>query len=545
MRHPLLRTAAPLGAAALAAAAIAAPASAAPGVIAPGGEIVYNTASITLSNYPTGPVPITVSRDGTVIANAVANVNGTGVANVNVAGIVAPEPLDCWTTFTPDILPGDVVALGASAVPLGGTGVGATTFTMPNFSVSRPTQVGGALVMHGNAVDALGNAVTGVQGQIISKVPRFSAGGKGGSIITGATGFDNLATGAFTTSFFGLAPGDMQLGLTSATAEIGTIPVAGAGGGAALTLAADNPGVPGPVAGCGAPLGADSVTGANTKTINIANANQALTITGSADPAVKSVTLNVGGSTVPATLAGGTWSATVNPSNLPDGTLTAAATFNNGAGAYHGKTMDLTKDTVAPAAPTSNLPSGSYANGHLVSLAAEPGASIHYTTDGSDPSASSKTYDAAIPVRTTGPLKAVAVDAAGNVGQISRFDYVIASPVILAPSSPAAPKLPKLKLESLTLTKRTSLRSARKSGVDSIIYAPEGAKVAKIRILKGAKVIQTINRKVSRDGVIEVRLPTTKAARRALKRGSYRVEFQVGQDAKHLGVKMVRTIKIV
>src|SRR5262249_45939183 len=161
----------------------------------------------------------------------------------------------------------DVVALGASAVPLGGTGVGATSFTMPNFSVSRPTQVGGNLVMHGTAVDALGNVVTGVQGQIISKVPRFSAGGKGGAIIPGATGVATLAPGAFTTSFAGLAPGALSRGLTSATAEIGTIPVAGAGGGAALTLAADNPAVPGPVAGCGAPLGADSVTGANTKTI--------------------------------------------------------------------------------------------------------------------------------------------------------------------------------------------------------------------------------------------------------------------------------------
>src|SRR3954451_15202880 len=98
--HPIFRSAAPLGAPALAAAAIAAPASAAGppaggggAVVAPGGEIVYNTASVTLSSYPTGPVPITVTRDGTVIANAVANVDGTGISNVNVAGIVAPEPL--------------------------------------------------------------------------------------------------------------------------------------------------------------------------------------------------------------------------------------------------------------------------------------------------------------------------------------------------------------------------------------------------------------------------------------------------------------------
>jgi hypothetical protein len=548
--HPILRSAAPLGAAALAAAALAAPASAAGGpaagggaVAAPGGEIVSSSASITLSDYPTGAVPITVTRDGATIATATANVDGTGIANLNVNGIAAPEPLDCWTGWTPDLLPGDIINIGASAVPLGGAGIPATVMTVPNITVSRPTQVGSELIVHGNALDAGGAPLTGVTGMLVSTLTRFSAGGKGGSTVNGALGFDNLGTGAYTLRFAGLNAGDMAIGLANATAEVDTVPVAVDGAaGAVFTIGASTD-LPGPVPGCGAAVGANSVTGANTKTINIANANQALTITGTAQPDVKGVTLNVGGSTVPATLAGGTWSATINPSNLPDGNLTAAATFNNGA-PFHGRTMGIVKDTVAPAAPTSNLPSGSYANGHLVSLAAEQGASIHYTTDGSDPSASSKTYDAAIPVRTTGPLKAVAIDAAGNVGQISRFDYTIASPVILS-QQPAAPKLKKLKLESLTMTKRTRLSSARKRGMDAIIYAPEGAKIAHIRILKGAKVVQTINRKVSRDGVLEVRLPTTKATRKALKRGSYRVEFQVGQDLNHLGTKLVRTFKLV
>src|SRR3954466_12259790 len=114
MPHPLLRTAAPLGAAVLAAAAVAAPASAAGGagggggaggapasaaggagggggaVVAPGGEVVYNTASITLSNYPAGAVPITVTRDGTTIATGTAHVDGTGVGNANGARNGAP-----------------------------------------------------------------------------------------------------------------------------------------------------------------------------------------------------------------------------------------------------------------------------------------------------------------------------------------------------------------------------------------------------------------------------------------------------------------------
>jgi hypothetical protein len=543
MSHPLLRSAAPFGAVALSVAAIAAPASAAGGgVIAPGGEIVYNTASITLSNYPAGAVPITVTRDGTTIATGTDTVDGTGVGNLNVAGIVAPEPLSCWTGFTPDILPGDVVTIGASAVPVGGAGVGAGTFTMPNFSVGRPTQVGGELVMHGHAVDAAGSPVPGVTGSIISKLPRFSTGAKGASIIAGALSFDDLTSGAFTTRFAGLAPGDMALGLTSATAEIATLPV---GAVVAMSVGADNPAVPGPVAGCSAPLGSDAVTGANTKTINQANANQALTITGSADPNVKSVTLNVGGSTVPATLAGGTWSATVNPSSLADGSLTAAATFTSAAGSYHGRTMSLVKDTVAPGAPSADVTAGSYPSAQNVSLSAEPGATIHYTTNGSDPTSTSKTYDGAIHVGQSQTIKAVAVDAAGNTGQVAQFDYGINPPATPATPIPVDVRsAAKLKLDSLTLTKRTHLRSARKQGVDAVLYTPEGAKVARIRILRGSTVVQTISRSLSRDGVLELRLPSTKKARRSLRRGSYRVEIRIGQDATHLGTATIRSIRL-
>src|SRR3954470_10793556 len=297
MLHSRLRRAAPLGAAALAVTAIAAPAYGA-GVAAPGGEIIYNTASITLSTFPVGATPITVSRDGTVIANATANVDGTGLANVNVAGIVAPEPLDCWTGFTPEILPGDVITIGGAA---------GTTITAPNFTVERPTQVGSDLIFHGSAADAAGNPMA-ADALLVSKTPRFSAGGKGGQTLAGALSFDAAGASAFTARFAGLTPGDMALGLGSATAEVATIPPAGgaAGGPAAMTIAADNPAVAGPVAGCGAALGRNAVTGATTKTINAATANTALVLSGVADPTVKAVSLNVGGLVFPATMAGGT-----------------------------------------------------------------------------------------------------------------------------------------------------------------------------------------------------------------------------------------------
>jgi hypothetical protein len=317
-------------------------------------------------------------------------------------------------------------------------------------------------------------------------------------------------------------------------------------GAAAITVAADNPGLPGPVAGCGAALGRNAVTGATTKTINAATANTALVVSGVADPTVKAVSLNVGGLVFPATKAGGTWTSTINPSNLPEGTLTAAATYTNGAGSFHGVTMDLVKDTVAPAAPSAGLAPGTYESIRNVALSAEPGSTIHYTADGSDPTANSQTASSAIAVPHSETLKAVAVDKAGNVSPVASFDYVIAPPQVVTPAPAPAPVVivPSLRIESLTLGRSIRLRSARKSGISAIVYAPEGAKVAKIRILRGSKVVETMTAKVDRDGVLQLRLPHSKKARRALRRGTYSLRFQVGQDLGHLGTVLTRSVRV-
>jgi hypothetical protein len=333
----------------------------------------------------------------------------------------------------------------------------------------------------------------------------------------------------------------MAIGLTSRS-QIMTLPPAGVAGG--LTIGAEN-GVPGPVPGCTAPLGSDAVTGANTKTVNIANANQALTITGTTDPNVKSVTLNVGGSTVPATLAGGTWSATLSPANLPDGALTAAARFTSATGTYHGRTMNLVKDTVAPGAVSASVPSGAYDTARSVALSAEPGATIHYTTDASDPTASSKTFGDAIAVGQAQSIKAVAVDAAGNTGPVAQFDYAINPPATQQGSSKPAPVVvPKLRLDSLDATRSIGLRSVRRHGMQLTIHAPEGTKIVRVRVLRGSRRIDEVTSKMSKDGVLVVNLPHTRKARRALKRGTYQVLVTPGRSSQDLGVTTVRTFKV-
>src|SRR4051794_1925733 len=125
MHHRALRRAIPAAATLLGLAALAAPPTyaAAPaggggGVIVPAVDVDYNTAAISLSGFPAASAEtITVVRDGVTVATGTgtttgaADPAGAGLLLVNVPNIVAPEPLACWTGFTPDILPGDTVTV--------------------------------------------------------------------------------------------------------------------------------------------------------------------------------------------------------------------------------------------------------------------------------------------------------------------------------------------------------------------------------------------------------------------------------------------------
>jgi hypothetical protein len=549
MHHRALRRAVPAAATLLGLAALAAPntyaAGGGGGVLVPTAQVDYNTASIALANFPAGiAVPISVTRDGTTIATATVTPDATGLANLNVPGIVAPEPLACWTGFTPDILPGDTVTIGAG------------TIVAPAFSVDRPTQIGGDIVLHGTAADpASGAPLPSVDGQLFSKTARFSVGGKGGQTLSAAIpvgvaasiAYDAPGSTHWTARFLGLTPGDQLLAM-NAVSMASTVPAAvDAAGAVTATIDFVNPGVAGPVAGCTAPLGRDAVLGSSVNTINLANQNTALTINGSADPNVKAVSLNVGGTVVPATMAGGSWTATVNPANLPDGNLTVAGTYTAAGGAYHGETMSITKDTVAPDAPTASVPAGTYNSAQSVALSSAEGT-IHYTVDGSDPKASSPKYNGALNVVGSSTIKAVTVDAAGNVSPVSAFGYTINAPQ--SAPRPAPPvvvpsvKLPKLKLDALTLSGKAKLRTARKHGLRAIIFAPEGANVVRIKVMRGSKVIDTVIKHVTGDGVLTVTLPHSASARRHLKRGAYTVLVTPGASLEHLGATTRRTVNI-
>ncbi len=85
---------------------------------------------------------------------------------------------------------------------------------------------------------------------------------------------------------------------------------------------------------------------------------------------------------------------------------------------------------------------GSYNGVINVSISGPVGSKIYYTSDGSRPTTASRQYDAPIKLLSTTTVKAVAVDAAGRVGDVVEAVYEIArngSGEGFNPANPADP----------------------------------------------------------------------------------------------------------
>ena len=122
----------------------------------------------------------------------------------------------------------------------------------------------------------------------------------------------------------------------------------------------------------------------------------------------------------------------------------------------------------------------------------------------------------------------------------------VPAPVVDQPRPPVAQptRAPQLEIDAVTVTRRMSLRTARRRGLSIVVFAPEGTKVVKARLLRNGHVIARTVRKVSGDGVITVILPSTKKARGKLRRGTYTLQVTPGQSTKQYGVTTTRTVRI-
>ena len=90
-------------------------------------------------------------------------------------------------------------------------------------------------------------------------------------------------------------------------------------------------------------------------------------------------------------------------------------------------TIEPTAVNVAPSTPVFSLESGSYDTNQSVTISSTAGATIYYTTDGTDPTTSSAVYSGAIALEDEGTytIKAIAVNDYGT-SSVATAEYTIA-----------------------------------------------------------------------------------------------------------------------
>ena len=266
--------------------------------------------------------------------------------------------------------------------------------------------------------------------------------------------YDGPAGGGWTATFTGLSAADVSRALSAKDARGVVIPAP-----SELTIA-QNPAVRGPQAPCSAPLTTNAVTASSPRAVNLAHAGEDLVLTGVAHDALAvAVTLDDEDPATPAISAVATLSTPAGaqagrppcpPARSPGcatAPSSASARFTTGSGTITGTPLPVVKDLSAPDAPTATPgPSGGpFAGPQAVGLAdTDPGAAMHWTRDGSPPTAASPVLapGATIAVSASQTIRAIAIDAAGNGSPAAVFAYTITAPSAApVPIGPAGPPL--------------------------------------------------------------------------------------------------------
>lgn len=90
---------------------------------------------------------------------------------------------------------------------------------------------------------------------------------------------------------------------------------------------------------------------------------------------------------------------------------------------------ELEEAPVDVAEPTFSPEAGGYNNSIEVSLSAAEGLTVYYTTDGTEPTTASTLYEAPFTLTETTTVKAIAVDAEGNVSDVVSATYTVRQPL--------------------------------------------------------------------------------------------------------------------
>jgi len=366
---------------------------------------------------------------GTTTGPAVSTPEGVGL-EVNHGPAADPEPGDCWTDYTPDIIAGDVIRITS---PRG-------VDTM----IVRPADFAGRPYADPVADEPFNVSIegTGVEGtDILVEMrnddvdPRFRPTA------------DPIVWTSPTTwkaTYRAQTAAERDLALNRATGWSGTVDNTLR----ETTLAElGEPGGVGP--GCTGSADPNSLVG-GLRPVNLASGD--IELTGSARETVTAVTVTIGAlgertatlSTNPTGTK--TWTLPVTKTDLmtlPDGNISVTPRFDGAAGA----TRTVLKDTSAPALPPTATPgAGRYTTTQSVSLLRPTGepstTTVHWEVGPNsattpEPDAGSRVFSASSPqivVSATQTIKARVYDAAGNPGPIGTFDYVVNNDVTPPPA---------------------------------------------------------------------------------------------------------------
>ncbi|HEX2729272.1 MAG TPA: chitobiase/beta-hexosaminidase C-terminal domain-containing protein, partial [Rubrobacteraceae bacterium] len=406
---------------------------------------------VVAEGYDPGPLTFRIERDGVLIGRAEGTVGADGLLEVNHPGGI------CWgklqpdnpdsKAVTPDILPGDIVKFDSNGVVDRIRTLDVTAEAATRDENGTPSDTSDdKLVVHGTARDELGNpmSIDKIEQRIIN--PDFvdtEVGRRDISVVTGPGGA-RVPAGAdatlvqdganWTATYTGLSSNVIDLAIAGQTRVLSWMDTNAAGDRLGITIyEVGELGGPG-FGGC--PLNANyKVKSSSPKFVNadFQGGNGPLVLSGLAHNASSvTVTLDDNNDATPA-LTQTTTNLTPDPDNpdeqtwsaefakgdvlgLDAGTLTAKARFTipNPEPAADGTSpatveiggakLEILKDLDKPLAPTADVGSGTYNTTQFVKLSNDPAANnpdpsaeVHYTVNGSTPTADSRVFR--LPIR--------------------------------------------------------------------------------------------------------------------------------------------------